>query len=116
MWAGLSPFGGPTKTGLSDMIVRHSGRDHSPFTANVLCTCPGYWPLCAPGRIDPFATPSANDRYYARVARGLEHAQRPVTRANGRLTWSDISRRRSTCPPGRDAWQAQAELATLSFL
>jgi uncharacterized protein (DUF1501 family) len=38
--------------------------------------------LCLAGRtpIDPFATPSANDRYYARVARGLEHAQRPVTR------------------------------------
>ena len=27
MWAGLSPFGGPTKIGLSDMIVRQSGRD-----------------------------------------------------------------------------------------
>ena len=27
MWAGLSPFGGPTETGLSDMIVRQSGRD-----------------------------------------------------------------------------------------
>jgi hypothetical protein len=37
MWAGLSPFCGPTETGLSDMIVRQSGRDHSPFKAHELC-------------------------------------------------------------------------------
>ena len=36
MWAGLSPFGGPTETGLSDMIVRQSGRDRSPFKAHGL--------------------------------------------------------------------------------
>ena len=37
MRRGPPPFGGPTETGLSDMIVRQSGRDHSPFKAHRLC-------------------------------------------------------------------------------